>query len=63
MTGFFENVIVDLPIRLKGNSKQTPGDSLCPLGAQNKIPVTYPFPKLTLTPTCHLGQNDGLGEG
>ena len=27
-----------------------------------KLP-TYPSPKLTLTLTCHLGQNDGLGEG
>ena len=24
---------------------------------------TYPSPKLTLTLTSHLGQNDGLGEG
>ena len=27
-----------------------------------KLP-TYPSPKLTLTLTSHLGQNDGLGEG
>ena len=27
-----------------------------------KLP-TYPFPKLTLTLTSHLGENDGLGEG
>ena len=27
---------VNLPIRLKGNSKRTPGNSLNPLGAQNK---------------------------
>ena len=27
-----------------------------------KLP-TYPSPKLTLTPTSHLGQNVGLGEG
>ena len=27
-----------------------------------KLP-THPFPKLTLTLTSHLGQNDGLGEG
>ena len=25
--------------------------------------LTYPSPKLTLTLTSHLGQNDGLGEG
>ena len=27
-----------------------------------KLP-TYPSPKLTLTLTSHLGQNDDLGEG
>ena len=27
-----------------------------------KLP-TYPSPKLTLTLSSHLGQNDGLGEG
>ena len=27
---------VDLPIRLKGNSKHISGNSLSPLGAQNK---------------------------
>ena len=27
-----------------------------------KLP-TYPSPKLTLTLTSHLGENDGLGEG
>ena len=27
-----------------------------------KLP-TYPSPKLTLTLTSHLAQNDGLGEG
>ena len=26
-------------------------------------PPTPPSPKLTLTSTSHLGQNDGLGEG
>ena len=25
--------------------------------------LTYPSPKLTVTLTSHLGQNDGLGEG
>ena len=28
--------IIDLPIRLKGNSKRISGNSLSPLGAQNK---------------------------
>ena len=27
-----------------------------------KLP-TYPSPKLTLTLTSHIGENDGLGEG
>ena len=27
-----------------------------------KLP-SYPSPKPTLTPTCHVGQNVGLGEG
>ena len=31
-----KKAIVDLPIRLKGNSKRTSGNSLSPLGAQNK---------------------------
>ena len=31
-----ENTIVDLPIKTKENSKRTPGNSLSPLGAQNK---------------------------
>ena len=31
-----EEVIVDLPIKMKGNSKRTSGNSLSPLGAQNK---------------------------
>ena len=31
-----KKAIVDLPIRLKGNSKHTSGNSLSPLGAQNK---------------------------
>ena len=30
-----KNAIVDLPIRLKGNSKRISGNSLSPLGAQN----------------------------
>ena len=33
-----------------------------PLKVSGKLP-TYPFPKLTLTLTSHLGQNVGLGEG
>ena len=32
-------------------------DCTCP-----QVP-TYPSPKPTLTLTCHLGQNAGLGEG
>ena len=32
------------------------------LQRNGKLP-TYPSPKLTLTLTSHLGQNDGLGEG
>ena len=31
-----KKAIVDLPIRLKGNSKHTSGNSLSPLGTQNK---------------------------
>ena len=31
-----EKAIVHLPIRLKGNSKRISGNSLSPLGAQNK---------------------------
>ena len=31
-----ENTIVDLPIKTKENSKGTSGNSLSPLGAQNK---------------------------
>ena len=31
------------------------------LQTDQKLP-TYPSLKLTLTPTSHLGQNDGLGE-
>ena len=30
-----KNAIVDLPVRLKGNSKRISGNSLSPLGAQN----------------------------
>ena len=30
-----KNAIVDLPIRLKGNSKRISGNSLSPLGTQN----------------------------
>ena len=32
------------------------------LYVSGKLP-TYPSPKPTLTPTSHLGQNVGLGEG
>ena len=32
-----------------------------PLTVSGKLP-TYPFPKLTLTLTSHLGQNVGLGK-
>ena len=32
-----------------------------PLKVSGKLP-TYPFPKLTLTLTSHLGQNVGLGK-
>ena len=31
-----QKAIVDLPIRMKGNSKLISGNSLSPLGAQNK---------------------------
>ena len=31
-----KKTIVDLPIRIKGNSKRSSGNSLSPLGAQNK---------------------------
>ena len=36
MIDLLKKAIVDLPIRLKGNSKRTSGNSLSPLGAQNK---------------------------
>ena len=32
----FKKATVDLPIRMKGNLKRTPGDLLSPLGAQKK---------------------------
>ena len=32
----FEKAIVDLPIRKKGSFKRTSGNSLSPLGGQNK---------------------------
>ena len=35
-----KNAIVDLPIRMKGNSKRTYDNSFSPLGAQNKNLVT-----------------------
>ena len=31
-----KNAVVDLPIKMKGNSKRTFGYSLTPLGAKNK---------------------------
>ena len=34
-----------------------------PLGELPRTLPTYPSPKLTLTLTSHLEQNDGLGEG
>ena len=36
MIGWVEKAIVDLPIKMKGNSKRTSGNSLSPLGPQNK---------------------------
>ena len=36
MIGWVEKAIVDLPIKMKGNSKRTPGNSLSPLAAQYK---------------------------
>ena len=36
MIGRVEKAIVDLPIKMKGNSKPTSGNSLSPLGPQNK---------------------------
>ena len=36
MIGLLKKAIVDLPIKMKGNSKRTSGNSLSPLGAQNK---------------------------
>jgi len=36
MIGLLKKAIVDLPIRMKRNSKFTPGNSLSPAGAQNK---------------------------
>ena len=32
-------------------------------GKNSSLQKFYPSPKLTLTPTSRLGQNDGLGEG
>ena len=43
-----------------------PHDRLLEISDQFRFPgnlPTYPSPKLTLTLTSHLGQNDGLGEG
>ena len=39
------------------------GNSLVFWETAHHLPTTYPAPKLTLTRTSHLGQNDGLGEG
>ena len=39
--------IVDLPIRIRGNSKRTSGNSLSPLGAQNEDIGTAPQTLLT----------------
>ena len=36
MIGLLKKAIVDLPIKLKGNSKCTSVDLLSPLGAQSK---------------------------
>ena len=36
MIGWVEKAIVDLPIKMKGNSKRTSGNSLSPLAAQYK---------------------------
>ena len=36
MIGWVEKAIVNLPIKMKGNSKRTSGNSLSPLGPQNK---------------------------
>ena len=36
MIGLLKKAIVNLPIRMKGNWKRTSGNSLSPLGAQNK---------------------------
>ena len=36
MIGLLKKAIVDLPISMKGNSKLISGNSLSPLGAQNK---------------------------
>ena len=32
----FKKAIVDLPVRMKGNLKRTSGNSLSPLGGQDK---------------------------
>ena len=37
-------------------------DQIGSIKVSGKLP-TYPSPKLTLTHTFHLGQNDALGEG
>ena len=36
MIGLLKKAIVDLPIRMKGNSKRISGNSSSPLAAQNK---------------------------
>ena len=59
-----KKAIVDLPIRMKGNSKLISGNSLSPLGAQNedigtagarfsKVPITKGRVKLMLF-TCNI---------
>ena len=42
MIGLFKKVIVDFPIKMKGNSKRTSGYSLSPLRVQNKDIGTVP---------------------
>ena len=43
-----KKAIVDLPIRLKGNSKRISGNSLSPLGTQKKISALPTGVKLLL---------------
>ena len=58
MIGLLKKAIVNLPIRMKGFSKRTSGNSLSPLGALNK---DYSAASQTLLPEVNLRLRSRLG--